>query len=306
MTEDEPPGSAADSGQVQSASVPPPDSATPDAGAARSRRQALRDKETAAVQRVKTGNLATMWSDLNAVDFMNSSFQFSALILICLFPFLVVIQAAAGGNVTHTIISRLGLNAQAAKDVDGLISSGHQAVGALTVVGAIILVLFAVAIPGTLQLWYQRLFDVTPSPEGTRPLIIRLIWMAGFLGYLWLQVLVGSQIGPAGGHVIIFALGLVITTLFWWWSMHFLLLGSTSWRLLFPGALVTAVCITGLNVVSALLFSGSIISDDTSYGPIGVVIVLLEYCIGYGVCLHLGAVLGRMWNQHHAPAREMT
>jgi membrane protein len=306
MTEDERPGSPADSGHVESASVPPPDSATPDAGAARSRRQALREKETMAVQRVKTGNLATMWSDLNAVDFMNSALQFSALVLVCLFPFLLVTDAAAGGNPAHAITVRLGLNGQAAKDVDGLISSGHQTVGALTVVGGIVLVLFAASIPGTLQLWYQRLFDVTPPPEGKRQAIIRLVWIAGFLCYIWLQVLAGSQVGPAGGHVIIFVLELVIATLFWWWSMHFLLLGSRSWRLLFPGALVTALCITGLAVFSSLLFSESIISDDKSYGPIGVVMVLLEYCIGYGVCLHLGAVVGRMWNEHHTPAKEMT
>ena len=247
-----------------------------------------------------------MWSDLNAVDFMNSAFQFSALILLCLVPFLVVIQAAAGGNVTHTIIIRLGLNAQAAKEVDGLISSGNQAVGSLTVVGAIVLVLFAVAIPGTLQLWYQRLFDVAPSPEWKRPLIIRLVWTAGLLGYLWLQVLAGSQVGPAGGHVIIFVFELVIGALFWSWSMHFLLLGKRSWRLLFPGALATALCVTGLSVFSSLLFSQSIISEDKNYGPIGVVMVVLEYCIGLGVCLHLGAVAGRMWNQRHTPAREMT
>jgi len=306
MTEDERPGYAADSGQVESAPVPPPDSATPDAGEARSRRQALREKRIAAVDRVKTGTAATMWSNLNAVDFMNSSFQLSALLLICLFPFLVVISAATGRSATHGITIRLGLNAQAAKDLDGLISSGHQAVSGLTVVGGIVLVLFAVAIPGTLQLWYQRLFDVTPSPEEKRELLTRLAWLVGHAAYISLEVLVGSQVGPAGGHVIIFVLELVITTLFWWWSMHFLQLGSTSWRRLFPGALITAICLTGLSVFSALLFSGSIISDDTRYGPIGVVMVLLEYCIGYGVCLHLGAVLGRMWNQHHAPAREMT
>jgi len=32
----------------------------------------------------------------------------------------------------------------------------------------------------------------------------------------------------------------------------------------------------------------------------------LEYCIGYGVCLHLGAVAGRMWTEHHTPPGEMT
>ena len=287
-------------GTEQTPSTPPPpaDSSTPNApGSERQKKRSLLDKSAATVDRVKTGTLATMWSHLNAVDFMNSAFQFSALIILCLFPFLVVIQAATGGNVTHTIIIRLGLNAQAAKDVEGLITSGTQSVQSLTVVGAIILVLFAVAIPGTLQLWYERLYDETPRPGWTRQLAIRLIWVIGLLAYLWLQVLVGSQVGPAGGHVIIFGLEIVIATLFWWWSMHFLLLGRRSWRLLFPGAVATALCITGLAVVSSLRFSQSIISDDNSYGPVGVVMVLLEYCIGFGVCIHLGAVVGRMWSQ---------
>jgi hypothetical protein len=26
---------------------------------------------------------------------------------------------------------------------------------------------------------------------------------------------------------------------------------------------------------------------------------LLSYLIGFGVCIHLGAVFGRMWNEHH-------
>ena len=54
---------------------------------------------------------------------------------------------------------------------------------------------------------------------------------------------------------------------------------------------------TGLGVFSDLLFSGQIVSSDSDYGPIGVVMVLLSYLIGLGVCIHLGAVAGRMWNE---------
>ena len=50
-----------------------------------------------------------------------------------------------------------------------------------------------------------------------------------------------------------------------------------------------------------LLFSGSITSGEKSYGPIGVVLVLLYYLIGAGVCLLLGAVFGQMWNESHQP-----
>jgi hypothetical protein len=48
---------------------------------------------------------------------------------------------------------------------------------------------------------------------------------------------------------------------------------------------------------SALLFSGQIVSGEADYGPIGVVTVLVSYLIGLAVCLHLGAVAGRMWNE---------
>ena len=40
-------------------------------------------------------------------------------------------------------------------------------------------------------------------------------------------------------------------------------------------------------------------TDLKSYGPIGVVTVLLSYLIGYGVCLHIGAVFGQMWSERH-------
>jgi membrane protein len=69
--------------------------------------------------------------------------------------------------------------------------------------------------------------------------------------------------------------------------------------------LATAVCVTGLGVFSGLLLSQQIASSHSDYGPIGVVMVLLSYLIGLGVCIHLGAVAGRMWDERHPePAAE--
>jgi voltage-gated potassium channel len=113
---------------------------------------------------------------------------------------------------------------------------------------------------------------------------------------MWLDV------GPAGGRILIFACEFVISTLFWWWTLYVLLYRRIGWRELFPAALATAVCLTGLGVVSALVFSNSIVSDDKSYGPVGAIMVLLSWCIGFGVVVHLGAVVGRMWNERIEPA----
>jgi membrane protein len=64
--------------------------------------------------------------------------------------------------------------------------------------------------------------------------------------------------------------------------------------------LATAVCVTGLGVFSGLLFSQQVVSSHSDYGSIGVVMVLLSYLIGLAVCIHLGAVAGRMWDERRS------
>jgi len=232
---------------------------------------------------------------------MNSAVMFAGLFLVCFFPFLAVVDAATGRNTQRTITDRMGLNPQAAKDVDALISAGHQTVSALSVLGAIVLVLFAVGIPGVLQAWYQKVYDQPPPHGSLKSLVYKLVWVAGFLAYLWLEALAGQQTGPAGGRLLTFVCEFAIAVLFWWWTVHFLLHGRIGWRALLPAALATGFCLTGLAVFSLLLFSGSVTSGEKSYGPIGVVLVLLYYLIGGGVCLLLGAVFGQMWNERHQP-----
>jgi uncharacterized BrkB/YihY/UPF0761 family membrane protein len=66
-------------------------------------------------------------------------------------------------------------------------------------------------------------------------------------------------------------------------------------RKLLPAGVATGACITGLGVVSSFFFSSQITSGQESYGPAGVVIALITFLVGFGVCLHAGAVFGRMW-----------
>jgi membrane protein len=263
-------------------------------------------KATAAkvVHRAQGSAPVRIYSRLSAVDFMNSAFNFSVLMVVCLFPVLVIIADLVGRDIRNTIIIRMGLDPQAAKDVEGLIGNGHGALATLSVIGAAFLVLCAIGIASTLQSWYQRVYDVAPPEGWKRPLVNRVIWFVVFVLYIALQVQIGQHTGPAGGRVLMFVAEFVVATFFWWWTLHVLLLGRIGWRELFPGGLVTAFCLTGLGVFSALLFSNSIISSEKSYGPIGVMTVLLSYCIGLGVCLHIGAVVGRMWNERHSTEAE--
>jgi membrane protein len=232
---------------------------------------------------------------------MTSSMQFAALGVLCLFPFLVLVSAGTGHDLRRTLITRMGLDQQAAKDVNTLISPGNHAVTNVSVFGVVLILLGAIGIASTLQVWYERVYDQAPARTWWRQLANRLLWLVGFIVYLPFQAFIGRELAKVGARVPIYVVTFVVAVVFFWWTLHVLLLGRVGWAELFPGGLATAICLTGLSVFSSLLFSGQIVSSSNDYGPIGVMIVLLSYLIGIGVCVHLGAVLGRAWNERKAP-----
>ena len=151
------------------------------------KRQPLRDQElrllgkgSHAVDWARATAAAAFWSRLNAVDFMNSSLQFAALAVLCLFPFLIIFSAKSGGDARHALIARLGLDQKAAQDVDQLMSSGRPAVTTLSIIGAAVVVFGAIGVASTLQVWYQRVYDQPPARRLTRQLVSRLLWLAGW------------------------------------------------------------------------------------------------------------------------------
>jgi membrane protein len=227
---------------------------------------------------------------------MNSSFAFAALAVLSAFPFLAVSSAAVGGDIRRAIVGRMGLNIQATHAVDSLIAKGDQAYATLTWISAIILVLGAIGMASTLQTWYARIYE-QPQPKGLlRHAAFQLAGVAAFTVYISFEVRLFDTVRPIGGDGLIFLITFVLSVLFWWLSAYMLLYGRVPLRRMLPAGVATGACITGLGVVSKFVFSGQITSGEKSYGPAGVVIALISFLVGYGVCLHLGAVFGRMWN----------
>jgi membrane protein len=237
------------------------------------------------------------WAHLSTADFMNSSFAFAALAVLSAFPFLAVTSSVIGGDIRQAIVARMGLDAQAKHDVDALIAHGNQAVAALTWFSAIVLVAGGIGMASTLSVWYHRIYEQT-APKGLlRHLVYQLAGVAAFTLYISFEVWLFGKVRPWGGSALIFVLTFVLAVLFWWWSAYMLLYGQVPLRQMFPAGVATGACITGLGVVSSLFFSDQVVSGQRSYGPAGVVITLITFLVGFGVCLHAGAVFGRMWNE---------
>jgi uncharacterized BrkB/YihY/UPF0761 family membrane protein len=152
----------------------------------------------------------------------------------------------------------------------------------------------------TLSAWYHRIYERTPPRGVPLHLAYQTAGVAAFTLYISFQVWLFHLARPVGGLGLIILLTFVTTTLFWWWSTYMLLYRQVPLRQMFPAGLATGACLTGLGIVSSLFFSDQVTSGQKSYGPAGVVIALITFLVGYGVCLHAGAVFGRMWNEHRA------
>ena len=240
------------------------------------------------------------WEHLSTADFMNSSFAFAALAVLSAFPFLAVTSSVIGGDIRKAIVARMGLSAQATHDVENLIATGNQAVAALTWFSAVLLVLGGIGMASTISAWYHRIYERTPPKGFLRHLAYQFAGVVAFALYISFEVWLFDKVRPVGGSALIFVLTFVFAVLFWWWSAYMFLYRQVPLRQLFPAGVATGACITGLGIVSSLFFSDQVTSGQKSYGPAGVVIALITFLVGFGVCLHAGAVFGRMWNERQA------
>jgi len=152
-----------------------------------------------------------------------------------------------------------------------------------------------IGMASTMQAWYSRIYE-QPVPKGfLRHFVYQLAGVAAFTLYLLGQVALFDVVRPVGGRGLLFLLTFVTATLFWWWSAYMLLYRQVPLRRLLPAGVATGACVTGLGVVSSFFFSDQVTSGQKAYGPAGVVIALITFLVGFGVCLHAGAVFGRMW-----------
>jgi len=252
------------------------------------------------LKRFQRGEAGRYWAHLSTADFMNSSFAFAALAVLSAFPFLAVSSSVVGGDIRTAIVARMGLNAQAAHDIDGLIATGNQAVATLTWLSGIVLVLGGIGMASTLSAWYHRIYERTPPKGFLSHFAYHTAGVVAFALYLSVQVELIDRARSVGGRGLVFLLTFVTAVLFWWWSAYMLLYRRVPLRQMFPAGVATGACLTGLGIVSAFFFSDQVTSGQKSYGPAGVVIALITFLVGFGVCLHAGAVFGRVWDEHQA------
>jgi membrane protein len=238
---------------------------------------------------------------LGAIEFGDQIILLGAAILLTVLPLIIILTALASRRVDSDIADRLGLNRQAARILDSLFTNSTVRFNLGIAISLLVSLAGTIAVARSVQTIYERAFDQSHQ-RGFAPLGRCLLWVVAVTGVLILDTLSTRAIRDAPeGRVLLGLENLALLTLFFWWSLHFLLSGALRWRQLFFAALTTGVFWIGLGVVAAFYFSSSMISDSRLYGEIGVVFTLATWFIAMSAVVILGAAVGavasRRWER---------
>lgn len=239
------------------------------------------------------GHLGRQLKDL---DFVNWITVLGASLLWSAVPLIILLGSFADHRIDDDISRHIGLNHQGARIVETLFRGrpSHGFEPLLT--GFLFSFAGVIATVSSLQLVYERIFG--HEPRGWRDLPRWILWTAIVIALLAVEATVNGRVRHATGAALPDVTTLVVSTLFFWWTMHFLLGGRSSWRRLARPALATGVLWVGFGFFSSLYFSPLLVSDSHLYGTIGVVFTLLTWFFLIGAVLVLGAVLGAAWQAH--------
>jgi membrane protein len=206
-----------------------------------------------------------------------------------LLPLLIVVGSvlrADGRDVANSLIQRFELSGDAAATLRAAVAPPTDVQSATTVVGAILLVVAALAFTRALQRLYVRVWGL--DTLGWRGSIWGVLWLAGFSAYWSLQPLVAElSSGPAAT-----AIALASSAAMWLFTPWLLLARRVSWRRLLSQALLTTAGLTALGVAFVYYVPSTMATSARQFGFIGAAFVLLSCLFAAALVVVVAAVLG--------------
>jgi membrane protein len=233
---------------------------------------------------------------LGDVEFGDQIIVFGASFLLSVLPLIILLGFFANSRVDDNIATRLGLNREGSHIVETLFATNtHPGFTFGIVVSLALSLAGTIAVARSVQRLYERIFN-QPDVRGWSNVLRCLVWALAAAAEVVVDAVTSRALRDLPAGRVFLGLGnLVIVTAFFWWGLHFLLVGREPWRRLFPAALTTGVFWVGLGAFASLYFSSTLVSDSHLYGTIGVVFTLVTWFIAMGAVITLGAVVGHVW-----------
>ncbi len=235
------------------------------------------------------------WSRLLEIEFVDRSVALAAKAFVSLFPLLIVFAAVsppgARSSIVRAIASRLGVGGQAFATVREAFASPDQTRAATGLLGALLVVAYAVSFTTALQRVYLRAWR-RPTGGGVRNKGRGAAWVGGVLAIMLLLSSVRRVVAGPPGEVAAWALGLAATVLSWWWTGRLMLRGEVRWRPLLPTALITGIGSWAYTLAASLWMPRTVAKHYAQFGSFGIALAFVTWFTGFAFLVIGAAVLG--------------
>src|SRR3954451_23683611 len=161
--------------------------------------------------------------ELKALDFVNWITVFGASLLWSALPLIILLSSLANERIDDDLSRHIGLNSEGAHIV-GTLFRGTPAHGVEPILtGFLFCFSGVVAVVSSLQLVYERIFG--QEARGWRNLPRGIAWIGVVLALLVFDGVINGPVKRDAGPAVLDLIDLFITTVFIWWTLHFLLAG---------------------------------------------------------------------------------
>ena len=235
---------------------------------------------------------------------------------LAIFPLLLVALAVAGfvshahGDIAPGVISHLGLNGQAAREITNALHTAERSRRAASAIGLVGLLWSGLGVVGAMQYAYDQVWRV--HERGLEDKLYGLAWLAGAVFVFAASAAVTALLAflPEFLSPIALLVALATNVALWWWTAKILLNRDVGWRPLLPGAVLGGVGLEVLKAVGGFYVPRLVSQSSQLYGSIGIVFAILAWLLLLGQLVVYSATLNVvLWERGHgtvAPLVEST
>ncbi len=229
------------------------------------------------------------------IEFVDRSVALAGKAFVSFFPLVIVVAAflptGMRSAIFTTLTRRLGIQGNALSLAREAFTSADDVRRATGVLGLVLTILFASSFTTALQRVYLRAWR-RPRDLKVGSYSRGVSWLLAMLVYLTATGVFARAIGSGAGLVVVVPLVAASAVAWWWFTSWFLLLGHLRWRVLLPGALITAVAMLGYAVSASLWMPRTVTENLDQFGFFGIALALVTWFSGASICVLIGACAG--------------
>lgn len=254
-----------------------------------------RSAADAARERAERTIFWNVWERMLETEFVDRSVALAGKAFVSFFPLVIVVAAFLPASTRESVFtaltSRLGVRGSSLELARQAFRSSADVRRATGLFGLAFTFFFASSFTTALQRIYLRAWR-RPRDLKVGSYTRGLIWLAAMLVYLAATGAVGKFLGHGIGLGVFIPVALALSVAWWWFSGWYLLLGHVRWRVLFPGALITAVAMGAFALSAGIWMPNVVEKNQNQFGFFGIALALVTWFSGAAICIIVGACAG--------------